>query len=83
MVTQAYVHDVEASLPRPEQELAAFSRVALAPGESRRVELVIVPRSFAFFDPGADGWVREPGAFEVRVGESSRDVRLRATVELE
>jgi len=82
-VPQAYVHDVEASLPRPEQELAAFTRVALAPGESRRVELAIGSRSFAFFDPGADAWVREPGAFEIRVGESSRDVRLRATVELE
>ncbi len=82
-VPQVYVHDVAASLPRPEQGLAAFTRVELGPGESRRVELVVAPRSLAFFDPGTDGWVREPGAFEVRVGESSRDLRLRATVELE
>ncbi len=82
-VPQAYVHDLAASLPRPEQELGAFARVKLGPGESRRVELAIAPRSFAFFDPGADAWVREPGAFEIRVGESSRDVRLRATVDLE
>lgn len=82
-VVQLYVSDLEASVARPPAELAAFAKVALEPGETRRVELVVPARAFAFWDPAAGDWTAEPGAFELRAGASSRDVRSRARVELE
>ncbi|MHC0432970.1 beta-glucosidase family protein [Streptomyces sp. O3] len=79
---QLYVTDHEASVQRPEQELRAFTRVTLAPGRSAPVTLTLGPRAFAFWHESAYRWVVEGGAFGLRVGASSRDIRLKATVEL-
>jgi len=81
-VAQVYVHDVASSLPRPEQELKAFRRVVLKPGETARMSLVLDERAFALFDPAKKAWVVEPGEFEVRVGSSSRLIRFRQAVAL-
>jgi len=79
-VVQLYVHHANAPLPRPEQELKAFAKVDLAPGEEKTVRLALDPRSFAYYDPTRRDWADGHGEFEIRVGSSSRDIRLRATV---
>ena len=76
---QLYVHDAEASLVRPEQELKAFAKIELQPGEIRDVRFELGPRAFSFYDPAKPGWVAEPGRFELRAGASSRDIRSRTT----
>jgi beta-glucosidase len=81
-VVELYVHDVRASVPRPEQELKAFAKVELGPGEEREVRLELDARAFSYYDPERHDWVLEPGEFELRVGSSSRDIRLRAQVTL-
>lgn len=80
---QLYLHDVEASLPRPDQELRAFAKVALQVGESRELQLRVAPRDLCFWDAATRNWRAEPGEFEVRVGASSRDIRQRARFRLE
>jgi beta-glucosidase len=79
---QVYVADPAATVFRPEQELRGFARATLEPGEERRVTVELDARAFAFWDVSRSRFVVEGGAFEVRVGASSRDVRLAATVEL-
>ncbi len=69
-VVQVYVGDPVASVDRPTRELKAFARLDLEAGESRRVELPLDERAFAFW---AQGWTVEPGRFVVEVGTSSRD----------
>lgn len=79
---QLYVTDPEATVYRPEQELRAFGRVTLEPGQSAPVTLTLGRRAFAFWHESVDRWVVEGGAFGLRVGASSRDIRLETTVEL-
>ena len=43
-------------LARPPKELKAFAKVALDPGETAAVELVLDDRAFAYWDPGQDDW---------------------------
>ncbi len=74
-VVQCYVHDVDASVERPPQELKAFAKVLIEPGQTAAVPLVLDRRSFAFWDGEARGWVVEPGTFEARIGSSSRDIK--------
>jgi beta-glucosidase len=81
-VVQLYVRDVEASVPRPEQELKAFAKVALDAGETAVVTLALDERAFAFWDVSTHHWLIEPGRFELFVGASSRDIRQRASIEL-
>ncbi|WP_432540915.1 glycoside hydrolase family 3 C-terminal domain-containing protein [Kineococcus sp. SYSU DK002] len=81
-VVQVYVSDTEASVARPEQELKGFSRVTLEPGESREVVVTLDERAFSFWHSTARRWVVEGGEFGIRVGASSRDIRLATTVEL-
>jgi beta-glucosidase len=79
---QVYVTDPKSTVFRPEQELRAFAQVSLAPGESTEVTLTLDARAFAFWHPVMRRWVVEGGTFGIRVGASSRDIRLTGTVEL-
>ena len=45
-----------------------------------RVEVELEPRAFAHW-AGADGWVVEPGTFELRVGPSAVEHPLRASID--
>jgi beta-glucosidase len=81
-VVQLYVRDVTASLDRPEKELKGFRRVMLAPGETRDVTFTLDLAALSFFDPAKGDWVAEAGDFEVLVGASSRDIRLKGGLAL-
>ena len=77
-VAQFYVADEEASVPRPEKELAGFAKVRLAPGETRAVSVVLNMRNLAFFDVAAKAWTAEAGRFTVHAGFSSADIATSA-----
>jgi beta-glucosidase len=79
-VVQLYVHPVAPPVARPTKELKGFKKVTLAPGESKRVEILLDERAFSYYDPARKGWVVAPGDYEIQVGNSSRSVLLRATV---
>jgi beta-glucosidase len=81
-IVQVYVRDVHASLARPPKELKQFAKIELTPGEAKTLSLTLDARAFAFYDPYAHQWNVEPGAFEILVGSSSRDIRLRGVVEI-
>ncbi|WP_265520193.1 glycoside hydrolase family 3 C-terminal domain-containing protein [Oerskovia flava] len=80
-VVQVYVGDPEASVQRPERELKAFTKVPLAPGESRELTFELTARDLSYWHPVLRRWVVEGGEFRVSVGTSSRD--LHGTVSLD
>lgn len=73
-VVQLYVSYPDSGVARPIKELKGFARVALSPGETRRIEFALPASRLAWWD-GA-GWAVEPGAVRVMIGSSSADVRL-------
>jgi beta-glucosidase len=79
-VVQVYVSPPASAVARPVRELKAFAKVALEPGESRRVVLTLSRRDLSYFHPGQGRWVLEGGEFGVALGASSRDLRLSATI---
>jgi beta-glucosidase len=81
-VVQVYVHDVESSMFRPEQELKGFAKVELDAGASERVSIELDRRAFSFWQTSGRRWTLEPGDFEIRVGRSSRDILWRTLVGL-
>ena len=79
-IVQCYVHSAESKVFRPEQELKDFAKVSLDPGQSKEVTFTLTNNAFSFYDIGLKTWVVEEGEFEVRIGSSSRDIRLKGTI---
>jgi beta-glucosidase len=82
-VVQLYVSDLKSSLPRPPKELKGFAKVTLEPGEAKTVTFSLDERALSFYDPHQHAWVAESGKFQVQIGSSSRDIRLKAKFRLE
>ncbi len=80
-VVQLYVRDVVASRVRPVKELKGFKRVALKPGEAKRVTFHLSADQLSLYDR-AMRFVVEPGEIEVMVGSSSEDIRLTGKFEI-
>jgi len=73
-VVQLYVRDRVGSVTRPILELKGFQKLTLQPGEAREVSFTLRARDLAFYG-AASRFEAEPGAFDVFVGGSSRDLK--------
>ncbi|MDZ7857954.1 glycoside hydrolase family 3 C-terminal domain-containing protein [Sphaerotilus sp.] len=81
-VVQVYVTDPVSGVERPAQELKGFAKLHLQPGETGTATVTLGMRALAWFDEARGGWVAEAGAFGLRAGASSRDVRGEVEVAL-
>ncbi len=81
-VVQLYVRDERASMVRPVMELAGFRRIHLRQGEKKSVAFVMRLSQLAFLDQEMR-WKVEAGRFEVLVGASAKDIRLRGEFTVE
>jgi len=81
-VVQLYVKHRQSALAHPLQELRGFQRVALQPGETKTVEILLPGSSLAYWDTHQHSSVVEPGKLEIRVGASSANIRLKQIVNL-
>jgi len=76
-VVQLYLRDTESSHPRPEKELKGFEKVFIAPGETAEVQFILEGEDFSYWNPDTKEWTLEPGEFEIFMGASSRDIKLK------
>lgn len=77
---QFYVSQSSPSLTRPPKELKDYSKVELAPGQTKTVT-VAIPLKYAtsYWDESASYWVSDEGEYELHAAASSADVRLSET----
>jgi beta-glucosidase len=80
-VVQLYLRDKLGSVVQPVMRLAGFRRVTLGPGEETELLFRLTREELQVFDASSH-WVVEPGAWQVLVGASSRDIRLRGEMEV-
>ncbi len=81
-VVQLYVSDVQSTPIRPVRELKGFEKVELRPGAIKQVTFTLDKRSFAYWNQEIHDWHVETGLFKVEIGQSSRDIRLEETVQV-
>jgi beta-glucosidase len=81
-VVQLYVHDQVASVDRRVKDLRGFQRVALTAGQTKTLTFTLTSSDLAFWNDTTGSWLAEPGAFDVLIGASSRDIRLQGTFTL-
>lgn len=76
-IVQVYVADSKAHMFRPKKELKGFTKVMLQPGETKRAEVVLDEDAFAYYVPHLNRFAVETGIFEIQVGASCTDIRLK------
>lgn len=67
---------------RPIRELKGFSKVSLAPGETKTVSFTVTPRDLSYYNVHDGRWVSTPGVHRIFIGRSSRDIQLQQTFHL-
>jgi beta-glucosidase len=80
-VVQLYLKDKFGSVVRPVLELKDFQKVKLNAGESKTIEFTIDKEKLSFYNSKLE-WVAESGDFEVMIGASSADIKLKSDFEL-
>ena len=79
---QGYIAPISARTTRPDKELKAFAKVELSAGKSKKVSLTLTQEDFAYFDESLHKFVTDAGDYEILVGASCEDIRLRGIATL-
>jgi beta-glucosidase len=83
-VAELYLTAPSMKLDKPVIELKGFAKTKLLqPGESQTLTFVIDSHQLSSFDPGSSSWIAEAGKYEVRIGASSKNIKLTNSFELD
>jgi beta-glucosidase len=81
-VAQLYAHQAKSNVVQPIKSLRGFERVMLEPGETKHVTIALPVSQLSYYDVATHKFVVAPGTFNVMIGSSSDDIRLRADLEI-
>jgi beta-glucosidase len=81
-VVQMYVHQAKSNVVQPIKSLRGFQRVTLNPGETRHITIALPASQLSYYDVVTRRFIVAPGMFNVMIGSSSDDIRLRAGLEI-
>jgi beta-glucosidase len=79
-VVQLYVKDLTSKEPQPIKSLKGFKRVHIKKGKFQTVEISLPIESLRYFNEKKNDYIVEPGKYELQVGSSSSDIKLRTIV---
>lgn len=82
-VAQVYVRDLDSTIFREDKALKGFKKVFLKAGETKTVSISLNSRAWSFYDVTIHDWAIESGHYDVLVGASSRDIRLKENIYVE
>ena len=82
-IAQLYVAKVDAAVFRPEKEMKGFAKVFLQAGECKTVTIPLDDKAFRYWNVKTDRWETEGGSYQLLVGASVQDIRLRAEVSVQ
>jgi len=80
-IVQLYIRDRVGFVVRPIIELKDFQKIKLEVGETKTVKFIIDNQKLSFYNDKLE-FKSEPGDFDLMIGASSADIRLRDTFEL-
>ena len=79
-VVQLYIQSPPEA-EEPPKQLKGFEKIVLEPEESRVVALTLDGDSVAAWDAKNHEWKVHPGTYSIMIGSSSRDIRLKASLD--
>jgi beta-glucosidase len=82
-VVQLYVRTEGSRVERPLKKLVGFTRIALQPGETKAVQLIVPAEELAIWDVTRDRFCLEAAEYTFAAGSSSVDVKMSGTITIE
>jgi beta-glucosidase len=82
-VAQVYLHCNNAPIKVPINQLKRFQRISLSPGESATLTFKIPAAELSFYDTGINDLKTMPGNWEIEIGSSCKDIRLKNNFSVE
>ena len=79
-IVQLYISKKDGQIFRPVKELKGFARVTLALGEKQRITIALDDKAFRFWNVKSNRWEIEGGEYELLVGASVEDIRLKESI---
>ncbi|WBL23127.1 glycoside hydrolase family 3 C-terminal domain-containing protein [Zunongwangia sp. HRR-M8] len=73
-VVQVYVSKIESAVERADKELKAFKKVEVSAGKKASVNIQLPVKELAYYDVSSKDWVVEPGIYNLKLGNSSRNI---------
>jgi beta-glucosidase len=81
-IAQVYIAPIAPREDRPVKELKAFARVELKAGRATKVNITLHEQDFAYFDVHLHDFIADAGDYEIMVGASCEDIRLKGLITL-
>ena len=81
-VAQLYITQNISSIDRSEKELKGFGKIELNPNETKTVTMEIDKRDLSYYDEIKKEWIAEPGKYTIKVGASSKDIKLESELKV-
>jgi beta-glucosidase len=81
-IVQLYIHQSLASVAQPVMQLKGFQRIHFNTGETKELSFLITPEMLRMFDKNMKSII-EPGNFNIMIGASSRDIRLKGNLSVQ
>ena len=80
-VVQLYIQEKVTPVIVPVSKLRGFKRITLEPGQAQKVQFELTPEDLRLLNKNME-WVVVPGTFEVMVGSSSIDIKLKGEFDI-
>lgn len=81
-ISQVYVRALSPCAYRPYKELKGFAKTFIKAGQSAKVSVKLDGRAFEYWSVANDGWQTEDGVYEIIVGASCKDVKLKSRIKI-
>lgn len=82
-VAQLYVGCKSGEIFRAKKELKGFTKIFLNAGESKKISIIFDDKTFRYFNVKTNKWEIEEAEYEISIGASIADIRLRDTLFVE
>ena len=81
-IVQLYANELIPTINRPVKELKGFAKAFIRKNETHTFDIQINADQLGFFDPAAKAWKLNKGKYQIQIGSSSVDMRLKGVINL-
>jgi len=82
-VVQLYVSNPKTEIEKAAQELKGFKKVMVKSGASENVTILLPTKELAYYDVDKKSWIVETGTYNLKIGNSSRNIKEQVLINIE